>query len=49
MVAVGYGAEASGSTRWQARLRYAARQAGIDLQDFLRVEDGRYWSYLMPR
>ena len=27
-------------------LRYAARQAGIDLQDFLRVEDGRYWSYL---
>ena len=27
-------------------LRYAARKAGINLRDFLRVEDGRYWSYL---
>ena len=45
MVAVGYGAEAQVDPVAGA-LRYAARKAGIDLQDFLRVEGGRYWSYL---
>ena len=44
MVAVGYGAEIQVDPVAGA-LRYAARQAGIDLQDFLRVENGRYWSY----
>ena len=44
MVAVGYGAE-SRVDPVAGALRYAARQAGIALQDFLRVEDGRYWSY----
>ena len=28
------------------RIRDEARQAGLDLRDVLRVEDGRYWSYL---
>jgi hypothetical protein len=45
MVAVGYGAEAQVDPVAGA-LRYAARKAGIDLPDFLRVEGGRYWSYL---
>ena len=45
MVAVGYGAEAQVDPVAGA-LRYAARKAGISVQDFLRVEDGRYWSYL---
>jgi hypothetical protein len=27
-------------------LRHEARQAGLELKDILRVEDGRYWSYL---
>jgi uncharacterized protein DUF4192 len=44
MVAVGYGTEAQVDPVAGA-LRYAARKAGIDLQDVLRVEDGRYWSY----
>ena len=44
MVAVGYGAEAQVDPVADA-LRCAAQQAGIDLQDFLRVENGRYWSY----
>jgi Domain of unknown function (DUF4192) len=44
MMAVGYGAEAQVDPVAGA-LRYAAREAGIDLRDFFRVEDGRYWSY----
>ncbi len=44
MVAVGYGAESQVDPVAGA-LRHAARQAGVDLQDFLRVENGRYWSY----
>jgi hypothetical protein len=44
MTAVGYGAEVLVDPVAYA-LRDAARQAGIDLRDVLRVEDGRYWSY----
>jgi hypothetical protein len=44
MVAVGYGAEALVDPVAGA-LRHAAWEAGIDLQDFLRVEGLRYWSY----
>ena len=43
-VAVGYGPEALVTPVADA-LRDAAARAGIDLRDFLRVEDGRYWSY----
>jgi hypothetical protein len=45
MVAVGYGAKALVDPVADA-FRYAAREVGIDLQDFLRVEGRRYWSYL---
>ena len=44
MTAVGYGTEVLVDPVAYA-LRDAARQAGIDLRDVLRVEDGRYWSY----
>jgi len=44
MMAVGYGSEVLVDPVAYA-LRDAARQAGIDLRDVLRVEDGRYWSY----
>ena len=44
-VAVGYGPEALVTPVAQA-LREAAGLAGITLHDILRVEDGRYWSYL---
>jgi len=44
MMAVGYGPEILVDPVVDA-LRCAARQTGIDLRDFLRVEDGRYWSY----
>ena len=43
-IAVGYGPEPLVTPVADALLD-AARQAGIDLHDFLRVEDGRYWSY----
>jgi Domain of unknown function (DUF4192) len=43
-VAVGYGAELLVTPLADALLD-ATRQAGIDLQDILRVQDGRYWSY----
>jgi hypothetical protein len=44
MVAVGYGPEPLVTPVANA-LREAAWKAGIELPDFLRVEDGRYWSY----
>ena len=44
MMAVGYGPETLVDPVAYA-LRDAARQAGIELRDVLRVEDGRYWSY----
>jgi hypothetical protein len=44
-VAVGYGSEAL-VTPAVRELREAARQAAIDLTEFLRVHDGRYWSYM---
>ena len=44
-VAVGYGNEALVTPVAEA-LRDAFSQAGVDLRDFLRVQDGRYWSYL---
>jgi hypothetical protein len=44
MTAVGYGPEAL-VTPVAYALRDAAGQAGIELRDVLRVEDGRYWSY----
>jgi Domain of unknown function (DUF4192) len=43
-LAVGYGPEALVIPVADALLD-AAHQAGIDLYDVLRVEDGRYWSY----
>jgi Domain of unknown function (DUF4192) len=43
-VAVGYGPETLVTPVADA-LRDAALEAGIDLYDILRVEDGRYWSY----
>jgi hypothetical protein len=43
-IAVGYGAEPL-VTPVAGALRDAAQRAGIDLHDFLRVQDGRYWSY----
>jgi hypothetical protein len=44
MVAVGYGGETLVDPVAGA-LRHAAWEAGIDLQDVLRVEGRRYWSY----
>jgi Domain of unknown function (DUF4192) len=44
-VAVGYGPEAL-VTPVARELREAAWQAAIDLEEFLRVQDGRYWSYV---
>jgi Domain of unknown function (DUF4192) len=44
-VAVGYGPEAL-VTPVANELRDTAWQAGIDLREFLRVQDGRYWSYV---
>jgi hypothetical protein len=44
-VAVGYGSEAL-VTPVAREVREAAWQAAIDLKEFLRVADGRYWSYL---
>jgi len=43
-IAVGYGPEALVTPVAEA-LRDATLEAGIDLHDVLRVEDGRYWSY----
>ncbi len=43
-IAVGYGPEAP-VTPLAGALRNAARTAGIDLWDVLRVFGGRYWSY----
>ena len=43
-VAVGYGPETL-VTPVANELRDASWQAEIDLRDFLRVQDGRYWSY----
>ncbi len=45
MVAVGYGSESLVDPVAGA-LGAAAASAGIDVLDVLRVEDGRYWSYL---
>jgi hypothetical protein len=44
LTAVGYGPEILVDPVADA-LRAAARQAGLDLFDILRVENGRYWSY----
>ena len=44
-VAVGYGPE-SVVTPVARELRDAAWQAGLDVREILRVQDGRYWSYL---
>ena len=44
-VAVGYGPEALVAPV-ATELREAAWQAAIDLREFLRVQDGRYWSYV---
>ncbi len=44
-VAIGYGPEAL-VTPLAAELRDAAWQAEIDVLEFLRVQDGRYWSYV---
>jgi len=44
-VAVGYGPEAL-VTPVAHELRDAAWQAAIDIHEFLRVQDGRYWSYV---
>jgi Domain of unknown function (DUF4192) len=43
-IAVRYGPEPLVTPAVDA-VRDAAQRAGIDLHDFLRVEDGRYWSY----
>jgi hypothetical protein len=45
MVAVGYGSAALVDLV-AAAVRDAARKAGIALREFLRVENGRYWSYV---
>ena len=44
MVTVGYGPETLVDMVATA-LQAAAREAGIELGEFLRVDDGRYWSY----
>ena len=43
-VAVGYGPEPQ-VTPVARELREGAWQAGIDVREFLRVQNGRYWSY----
>jgi Domain of unknown function (DUF4192) len=43
-MAVGYGPEALVTPVAEAMLD-AAAEAGIELRDFFRVQDGRYWSY----
>jgi hypothetical protein len=43
-VAIAYGPEALVAPV-ERELRQAAWQAGIDVREFLRVQDGRYWSY----
>jgi Domain of unknown function (DUF4192) len=43
-VAIGYG-PGSLVTPVADAIRKAARRAGLELRDVLRVEDGRYWSY----
>jgi hypothetical protein len=45
MMTVGYGPETLVALV-AAALRDAAREAGIELAEFLRVDDGCYWSYL---
>ena len=45
MMTVGYGPETMVDLV-AAALRAAAREAGIELEEFLRVDDGRYWSYM---
>jgi len=45
VVAVGYGSEPLVSPPAEV-LRDAFREAGVELREFLRVQDGRYWSYL---
>ncbi len=45
LVAVGYGPGSLVDPVAEA-LETAARMAGIDVLDILRVQDGRYWSYL---
>ena len=45
VVAVAYGPDAL-VTPVVGKLRDAAWQAGIDLREFLRAQDGRYWSYM---
>ena len=44
-VVIGYGPETL-VTPVANELRDVARQAAIDVRDFLRVQDGRYWSYV---
>jgi hypothetical protein len=44
-VAVGYGPEALVAPV-ATELREAAWQAAVDLREFLRVQDGRYWSFV---
>ncbi len=44
-VAVAYGPEALAGLVADA-LRDAARRAGLELREFLRVQNGRYWSYV---
>src|SRR6267154_439713 len=44
-VAVGYGPEAL-VTPVATELREAAGPAAIEVREFLRVQDGRYWSYV---
>ena len=44
-VAVGYGPQTLADVVAAAVLD-AARDAGVDLREFLRVENGRYWSYV---
>jgi hypothetical protein len=44
-VAVGYGPETL-VTPVANELLDAARRSGIDVREFLRVQDGRYWSYM---
>ena len=44
-VAAGYGPEPL-VTPVADEVRDAARRAGIDVREFLRVQEGRYWSYL---
>jgi hypothetical protein len=45
MVTVGYGPETLVDLA-AAALLDAAREAGLEHQEFLRVDDGRYWSYM---